>query len=392
MRKRPPNSDAAGEKKWLHDETVRASALRYLRRKRQSQQPAIDAGRAIVGRALEIFDDETQKWAHNLISRCDVQWHDNGQKCKVRHEVVPVDELERPTGPGRLVDMTKIRSFVSSRIEPDPTLKVLWEANEAAAAALLEKDAQIKRDILKRRALREATEALESTRFEEVRKASIKRKGETAYAEARSLLSTKAVKVLTKQLTGQVLEELRSGMLRPEELRLQRPKTGAALLLANAPAEQRGADVLVVDHLDDGFDDAESFSDSDSDDSEDGGRGKKVKKKPKKRNAEEAPPSFYTRLRNLVLVGDQPITETAFRAVLKRPLTKRDLAKQPFVPLTVRQVTRRARHLALLRACGQEAAQRWLADYTKAMARDSVFNHSRQTPVDDTSANAVATE
>ncbi|KAJ1446334.1 hypothetical protein M885DRAFT_546980 [Pelagophyceae sp. CCMP2097] len=365
LKKRPLGEDAAGTKERLRDETVKASALRYLRRKRLSQQPAIDAGRAIVGRALEIFDEDSQKWAHNLISRCDVQWFDNGTRCRVRHDVVPVDELERPTGPGRLVDMTKIRSFVSSRVEPDPDTKVLWEANEAAAALVADKVEKAKRDVLARRALREASEFEDALRFEDVRRSAMKRKSESSYAEARSLLSTKAVKVLTKQLTGQVLEELRSGILKPEQLRLLRPKSGAALLKSNAPADREN--VLVVDHGDDAdFD--ESESDGDSDDSDVRRSPAKSPNKPKLKK-KEASLSLSLRLRNLLLVGDQPITEKAFKAVLQKPLTKRDLAKQPVLPLTVRQITRKAKHQALLRACRQEAATRWLGDYVKAMVR-----------------------
>ena len=211
-----PSAWLAAEKKLKR---VRASARRYVARKRASRQGAIEAARSVVGAALEIFDESEQRWEHTKVLECDVTWFENGTACRITHQIVPVDDLDRAVGPTRWLDIAKVRSYVSVRVEPDPESRALWEANERKAA-MQEKGVELARQqTVERRLEREAKEQSDERRFATVRKDAVDRKRDNAYAEASTMLKTKAVKVVTKTIAKSVVQELRAGLSDAKNLR-----------------------------------------------------------------------------------------------------------------------------------------------------------------------------
>ena len=227
---KPPTKEelAVQKKKEARERRVRKSSSKYLKRKRMSQQPKIDKAKRMVGAALEVFDHETQSWAHTRVNRIQVDWRDNGTKATVKYEITIVDDLERICAPPKWIDLDKVRSYVSQRAEPDPETRKLWEVNEANTAIADARGLLALIDIETRRKNREQKEASDKEKFELARADATRRKRAEAYAEAGGLLQTKAVKAITKKLAKQVIEEMRAGLV---EISL-RPKT---------PGRARGA-------------------------------------------------------------------------------------------------------------------------------------------------------
>ena len=78
------------------------------------------------------------------------------------------------------------------------------QADARAYLALVEVD--------NRRLKREAKEKEDTHKFEEAKKDAVKRKRREAYAEAAGLMTTRAVKTLTKMKAKNVVEEMRAGL------------------------------------------------------------------------------------------------------------------------------------------------------------------------------------
>ena len=123
--------------------------------------------------------------------------------------------MERMSGPPYWLDLEDCRYYISQRVAPDPETRRIWEHNEAEAAirdaraylALVEVD--------NRRLKREAKEREDTAKFEAAKKDAVKRKRREAYAEAAGLMTTRAVKTLTRMKAKNVVEEMRAAGIKP---------------------------------------------------------------------------------------------------------------------------------------------------------------------------------
>ena len=96
------------------------------------------------------------------------------------------------------MDLEDCRYYVSQRVAPDPETRKIWERNEAEAAIADARAYLALVEVDNRRLKREAKEKEDTHKFEEAKKDAVKRKRREAYAEAAGLMTTRAVKTLTK--------------------------------------------------------------------------------------------------------------------------------------------------------------------------------------------------
>ena len=124
----------------------------------------------------------------------------------------PVDDMERLAGPPYWLDLDECRYYISQRVAPDPETRKIWERNEAEAAIADARAYLALVEVDNRRLKREAKEKEDTHKFEEAKKDAVKRKRREAYAEAAGLMTTRAVKTLTKMKAKNVVEEMRAGL------------------------------------------------------------------------------------------------------------------------------------------------------------------------------------
>ena len=132
-----------------------------------------------------------------------------GVTCRIRYEVQPVDDMERLAGPPHWLDLDECRYYISQRVAPDPETRKIWEHNEAEAAIADARAYLALVEVDNRRLKREAKEREDTAKFEEAKKDAVKRKRREAYAEAAGLMTTRAVKTLTKMKAKNVLPRRR---------------------------------------------------------------------------------------------------------------------------------------------------------------------------------------
>ena len=135
-----------------------------------------------------------------------------GVTCRIRYEVQPVDDMERMSGPPYWIDLEDCRYYISQRVAPDPETRRIWEHNEAEAAIADARAYLALVEVDNRRLKREAKEKEDTAKFEEAKRDAVKRKRREAYAEAAGLMTTRAVKTLTKMRAKNVVEEMRAGL------------------------------------------------------------------------------------------------------------------------------------------------------------------------------------
>ena len=112
----------------------------------------------------------------------------------------------------------------------------ITQADARAYLALVEVD--------NRRLKREAKEKEDTAKFEAAKRDAVKRKRREAYAEAAGLMTTRAVKTLTKMRAKNVVEEMRAG-LTPISFFIKKPgpppEVGSCVHAIDAtPARWRG--------------------------------------------------------------------------------------------------------------------------------------------------------
>ena len=124
----------------------------------------------------------------------------------------PVDDMERMSGPPYWLDLDECRYYISQRVAPDPETRRIWEHNEAEAAIADARAYLALVEVDNRRLKREAKEREDTQKFEAAKKDAVKRKRREAYAEAAGLMTTRAVKTLTRMKAKNVVEEMRAGL------------------------------------------------------------------------------------------------------------------------------------------------------------------------------------
>ena len=210
---------------------MRQSLKKYLRRKREALKPKVEAAKKCAGCSLEVFDEDTNVWKHMRVNRVDVKWLEGGScfsvevpslrhetvshtgvACRIRYEVQPVDDMERMSGPPYWLDLDECRYYISQRVAPDPETRKIWEHNEAEAAIADARAYLALVEVDNRRLKREAKEREDTAKFEAAKKDAVKRKRREAYAEAAGLMTTRAVKTLTRMKAKNVVEEMRAGL------------------------------------------------------------------------------------------------------------------------------------------------------------------------------------
>lgn len=199
---------------------VEASAARYTERKRAEWKDDIDKAQRLVGSRLEIFDEGNEAWLHTVVRDVEIQWYENGTRCAIRHQVEPVDDLGRATGPPYWLDIARVRSYASQKavVERDPAIHAIWDRNEASAAAADAAKLLMRLDIETKREERDAQVQAEERHFETVRREAIEHARSAAIVEAKSLLDDTAVLFVLKKLARHVLEELRAGLIKPADI------------------------------------------------------------------------------------------------------------------------------------------------------------------------------
>ena len=120
--------------------------------------------------------------------------------------------MERMSGPPYWLDLEDCRYYISQRVAPDPETRRIWEHNEAEAAIADARAYLALVEVDNRRLKREAKEREDTAKFEAAKKDAVKRKRREAYAEAAGLMTTRAVKTLTRMKAKNVVEEMRAGL------------------------------------------------------------------------------------------------------------------------------------------------------------------------------------
>ena len=120
--------------------------------------------------------------------------------------------MERLAGPPYWLDLDECRYYISQRVAPDPETRKIWEHNEAEAAVADARAYLALVEVDNRRLKREAKEKEDTAKFEVAKRDAVKRKRREAYAEAAGLMTTRAVKTLTKMKAKNVVEEMRAGL------------------------------------------------------------------------------------------------------------------------------------------------------------------------------------
>lgn len=64
---------------------LKKSQERYVNRRRETQMPRVHAARQLVGKRLDIFDKEKDKWRHVVVVNCMIKWVDDGGSVLIRH-------------------------------------------------------------------------------------------------------------------------------------------------------------------------------------------------------------------------------------------------------------------------------------------------------------------
>lgn len=364
---------------------VRNSLKKYLKRKRQALQPKIDKAKKCAGCGLEIFDEENNKWLHMRVERVDVKWLEGGVACNIRYEVTPVDDMERVCGSAEWINLEDVRHYVSQRQPPDPDTRRIWETNEANAAIADARAYLALVDVENRRKKREAKEKINTQKFDQAKKDAVRRKRKETYAEAAGLMTTRAVKTLTKAKAKHVVEEMRAG-LTPISFFIKKP--GPPPLEEDATPENspvKGAHGNFDRPGTAGSERPSSRGSNKSDEGEDAltPMRERLKATPfwklKERKLLKKQIDSMTQLGSQAAIDlekkrlkeEKRLKALEKKAGLNKKMTDDEMREllrpAPLIPLSKADIQKKARILMLQKSAHAEAEQRWMDEYVNAV-------------------------
>lgn len=95
-------------------EKVQLSLAKNIKRKQEIQMPAVFAARELVGKRLDIYDPEQDRWRHVVVQNSNIRWIDGGVTARLTHILQEVNKYNENIGNIFEMDLKTVRYVLSA--------------------------------------------------------------------------------------------------------------------------------------------------------------------------------------------------------------------------------------------------------------------------------------